>query len=562
MQKMSSKFSYLFKKFFIFRFFVFLLVFGGIAASVLFAVSFAGKKPELISVSPQVVEAGSKVKIKGRHFGSKFNSSWIQIGGSIIQSENCDVWTENEIEFTYPDYQDTGLLFVVVQNRKSNPSFLAAVAEIPVITDKFLPSEAPSINALSKDFAEVGSILKISGENFGGSRLNTQVMFVPNFTPALLAEIEKGEDVGAAYCSDYNFDFIAWTNEEIQVRVPDGADSGVIIVATAKGLSNPVPFRLKNRVGTKTRSNKKNIVLAAETDVSNITAEEKNTLFLKIPLPIENYSQRDAQILSINPAPFVKNYKGSSIHQYENTGISTRIHIRQEYSINSYEVTTKINPGNVRIGQKQNQALYNAYAIATEFIPANDELIQKTVTEIVQGEKNPYNQAKRIYNYILKNIEIVPSTLSNTRTEFKNVLTNKKADPYDAAFLFTTCARACGIPAQPAAGIVIDVSQNTYLHWWAEFYLEGFGWLPVDIGMAKAVPFDIGISQKENWYFGNIDAFRAAFGLGRNSQSPMTSNGKNSAKERSYSFNDSWEETVGITSYNSVWKIPTLIAVY
>ncbi|WP_225969563.1 transglutaminase domain-containing protein [Treponema pedis] len=535
---------------------------GSIAAGILFIVSFTVRMPVITSVLPQVVESGSIIKIEGKHFGNKFNSSWVQIGDSIIQSENCDLWTEDKIEFKFPEYQSAGLLYVVVQNKKSNPSFLAAASEIPVIADRFILSEVPSINALSKDFAEVGSIIKIIGENFGGSRGNSQVMFIPNFTPDMISKIEKGEDVGASFCSNSDFDFITWTNEELQIRVPDGADSGAIAVLTSKGLSNAVPFRLKNRLGTKTRANKKNLVVAAEVDVSNIRAEEKNTLFLKVPLPVETYSQRGIEILSINPAPFVKNYQGASIHQYENSGSSTRLHIRQEYSVNSYEVTTKINPVNVRVGQKQNIALYNAYAIATEFIPANNEVIQKTAESIVQNEKNPYNKVKRIYNYLLNNLDIIPSSPLNSGSSPVNALTEKRADTYDAAILFVSLVRACGIPAQPVAGIIVDVSQTSYSHWWAEFYLEGFGWVPVDVGMAKAIPFDMGIPQKENWYFGNIDAFRVAFSYGKTLQTPMASNSKTAAKERSYSFSSSMEEFLGIVSYNSVWKVPKVIAVY
>ena len=559
---MSNNFFYLFKKYFIFRLFIFLLVLSGVAGSVLCVISVTAHKPVLSSVSPHVVKPGAAVKIEGKYFGSKFDSSWVQIGDSIIQSENCDVWNEDRIEFTFPEYQSAGLLYVVVQNRKSNPSFLAEVSEVPVVLDKFELSGAPSINALSKDLVEVGGIIKIRGENFGGLRGNSQVMFVPNFTPEKIMQIEKGEDVGAAFCSDYNFDFVVWSNEELQVRVPDGADSGAIIVSTSKGLSNAVPFRVKNKLGTKVRLNKKSITVSAEVTVSDIHAEEKNTLFLKVPLPIETYSQHNVEILSITPVPFVKNYQGASIHQYENSDLSTRIHIRQEYTVAAYETAVKLNPMNVKIGAHQNQALYDNYAIATEFIPANNEIIQKTAAAIVQNEKNPYLQAKKIYTYLLNTLEIIPASPFNAGLSPEKALTAKRADTYDAAVLFAALIRACGIPAQPIAGIIVDVSETVYPHCWAEFYLEGFGWIPVDIGMAKAVPFDMGVSQKENWYFGNLDAFRVTFSRGEMQQTPMVPNSKTAANKRFYSFSNSMEEFLGITSYNSVWETPKIISVY
>ena len=143
-----------------------------------------------------------------------------------------------------------------------------------------------------------------------------------------------------------------------------------------------------------------------------------------------------------------------------------------------------------------------------------------------------------------------------------NALKEKKADTYDIAILFAALARAAGIPAQPVAGIIADVSQTSYLHWWAEFYLEGFGWIPVDLGLAKSVPFDMGVPQSENWYFGNLDTFRVAFSRGENIQSPMASNSTMVSKERSYAFYNGWEEFSGLTKYNSVWRIPNVIAIY
>lgn len=559
---MSSRFSYLLKKFFLFRFCFFVLTICGIVGVIVLGIFFSNKRPNLQAVSSNVLTTGDTVALTGSYFGQKYDSSWIQIGESIIQSENCDVWTDDKIIFKYPEHQAPGLLFIVVKNKKSNPIFLANSSYIPVVTNKFVPQEAPSISSLSRDFAEVGSILKISGENFGGSHVNTDVMFVPNFTSTMLHLIEQGDDVGAAFCSDYNFDFISWANEEIQVRVPDGADSGAIIVKTVKGLSNPVSFRIKNKVGTKTRSNKKSITVATEVDVFDISSEEKNSIFLKIPLPLETYSQKNVEIVSIEPSPFVKKYQNASIHRYENVGASTKIHIRQEYSVNVYEVQTKINPVNVRVDQKQNKALYNAYAVSTEFLPSNDVSIQKLVSKILANEKNPYTKAKKIYNYILNEFDIIPVNLFKTKFSVAEVFANKKVTPYDATILYATFLRACGIPAQPIAGIITDVSQNTYSHWWNEFYLEGFGWIPVDIGMAKNVPFDIGIPQKDKWYFGNIDSFRVIFSCGKNLQTPMVLNSKNVANEYSYSFASSWEEYLGLNSYKSVWRVPMLVSIY
>lgn len=559
---MSSKFCYLLKKSFIFRFSLLLLFFAGLAVLILYSASFTGKTPFIKSISPSLAKPEEPIKIEGKHFGNKFDSSWIKIGDSIIQSENCELWTDEKIVFKYPEYQTEGLLYVVVQNKKSNPSFLAPVASIPIIKDELGPSEAPAINALSSDFVEVGNIVKIYGENFGDSRGYSKIMFIPNLDQTVVKRLEQKEEVDAFLCSEYDFDFVLWSNTEIHVRVPDGADSGMLVVLTKNGPSQPIPFRVKNKIGSKIITNKKKFVIASEVDVSNIKAMEKNNLFLKVPLPIESYSQKDLKILSISPTPFVKNYQGSTIHQYENTNSSTKIHIRQEYSINTYEVNTKINPINIRVRSRNNREIYETYTNSTEFIPSNNPTIIKTAKEIVKNEVNPYNKAKRIYNYLLNNIEIIPASELNSGFSPIDALTEKKADTYDISILFACLLRAVGIPAQPLAGIVVDASQTGFLHWWNEFYIEGFGWVPADLGMAKAIPFDMGIPRKETWYFGNLDAFRVAFSRGQSIQTPMASNSKIASKERTYAMSSGWEEFSGIDSYSSNWRIPKVIAIY
>ena len=563
---MNNKFVYFFKKSSVFRFFVFLLFFGGLAGAYLYILNLTVKRPHIFSVSPIIVNGGGEITVKGKNFGGKkFTSSWISFDDTVIQSESCLLWTDSEIKFICPDNKPAGLLTVVVQNKNSNPVFVAALAAIPVLRDGSRAGEAPLITSLDKTTAEVGSIIKISGENFGNVKGSSQVVFVPNFGAGAASRIEVPDQkdvLEAAACSEHDFDFVYWSNEELQVRVPDGADSGKIFVMTLGGVSNYAEFTLKNKIGSKTRSNKKTFTLFSEADVLNIRADEKNMMFLKMPLPVETYSQNGLDILSILPTPLAKNYQGVSIHQFENVDKNSKIHIRQEYGINTYEISTKVNPVNIRVNSQQNRDLYKAYTAATELIPADDPLIRQTAAEIVQNERNPYNAVKKIYNYFLNNIAIIPMSSLNAGVPPAKALVHKKADTYDAALLFAAIVRAAGIPAEPIAGIVVDPFQNSFLHWWAEFYIEGFGWIPVDIGMAKAIPFDIGFEQKETMYFGNLDAFRIAFSRGQSVFAPMALNSRVSAKERNYAFSTIWEETAGITDYTASWRIPEVISVY
>ena len=121
---MGNRFTYLFRKYFVFRFFIFLLLFCGLAALIFYLTSLTAKYPLITEISPPIAKAGDEIVITGEYFGDEVDSSWIEIGDAIIQAENCTVWTDKKIVFKYPEYQNGGIVYVVVQNKKSLPSFI------------------------------------------------------------------------------------------------------------------------------------------------------------------------------------------------------------------------------------------------------------------------------------------------------------------------------------------------------------------------------------------------------------------------------------------------------
>lgn len=83
----------------------------------------------------------------------------------------------------------------------------------------------------------------------------------------------------------------------------------------------------------------------------------------------------------------------------------------------------------------------------------------------------------------------------------------------DIHSLFIGMARASGIPARFVMGFPLaeEMSEGRIpgYHCWAEFYLQDEGWIPVDISEAIRHP------QRRDYYFGNLDANRIAFTIGR-----------------------------------------------
>jgi len=131
--------------------------------------------------------------------------------------------------------------------------------------------------------------------------------------------------------------------------------------------------------------------------------------------------------------------------------------------------------------------------------------LRNLAAEIVGSEKNPYLQAKRIYDWITRNIRY--SFMSEYRV-YENLsqfaAINMRGDCGVQALLFITLCRICGIPARWQSGWYANPI-NPGSHDWALFYVEPYGWLPVDCSFGGARRNN---EAYREFYFGNLDAFR------------------------------------------------------
>lgn len=89
----------------------------------------------------------------------------------------------------------------------------------------------------------------------------------------------------------------------------------------------------------------------------------------------------------------------------------------------------------------------------------------------------------------------------------------KRGNCTDFHSLFIAMARASGIPARFEIGYPLPEDKTkgeiAGYHCWAEFYIRGIGWIPIDASEAWLDP------SKHNYFFGAVDANRVAFTMGR-----------------------------------------------
>jgi len=85
-------------------------------------------------------------------------------------------------------------------------------------------------------------------------------------------------------------------------------------------------------------------------------------------------------------------------------------------------------------------------------------------------------------------------------------------------------ARSQGIPARFEIGFPLPPDRHTGeiagYHCWSDFYVDGKGWIPVDISEAWKHP------EKRDYFFGSHDANRIQFSMGRDLRLNPSQEGK------------------------------------
>ena len=131
-----------------------------------------------------------------------------------------------------------------------------------------------------------------------------------------------------------------------------------------------------------------------------------------------------------------------------------------------------------------------AYRGPSPFIESEDPEIVATARSIVAGEADPITRARRILRWLRENMTREPSL---TVPSAREVLQTRRGDCNEHAVLLAALARAAGIPARVAAGVVY-LDDAFYYHAWTELWLGRwvsadavFDQMPVDATHVKLI---------------------------------------------------------------------------
>lgn len=209
------------------------------------------------------------------------------------------------------------------------------------------------------------------------------------------------------------------------------------------------------------------------------------------------YSTLINTILEPQPVEISTDAKGNQTGRYEiaqlKPGEKQVFTVRNDYRISLADY--KIEPEKVASYEQFQAETLLPYLTPSQGIESTDPLIRAKAEELVGGETNPYEKAKKIFAFVNEYMTYTPPVGDNTESEANkgalSALKTGKGVCEDYADLMVALLRASGVPARTVSGWageveeegtrVVDANGESLPgHMWLEYYLPGYGWIPAD----------------------------------------------------------------------------------
>ena len=245
------------------------------------------------------------------------------------------------------------------------------------------------------------------------------------------------------------------------------------------------------------------------------------TLKLWIPVPIESGAQTNVTIVSVEPAKYVKSSTGTGAEMglvYLEVPLGELkdpyLNVTAKFRFVQHEQRVVVDPAKVK-PYDTNSSLYKQYTKPSGNIVISPEMKAKAKAA-AGNETNPYLAAQKIYWAVITELPYSHPAhfwMDATKTpESAYVLSTGIGDCGSQSMYYAALLRSVGIPARAQGGYqMIEGTPGT--HFWAEYYLEGYGWIPVDVTAAEggtwaynATPADL--QKYQAYYFGSLDPYR------------------------------------------------------
>lgn len=249
---------------------------------------------------------------------------------------------------------------------------------------------------------------------------------------------------------------------------------------------------------------------------------DEGTIRIWYPLPVDTGYQTEISVTNISYPEYAMNGPvttggiGYIYYEIPAEKIEDELVISADLAFTSYGRGYDIDPA--MVGEYDTaDPDYIRYTTSERNIEVTDET-RELAEKIVGDETNPYLQAGMIYSYIIDTYPYskVPhlhiDSIQPKVAESTHMLETGHGDCGTQGMFFSALCRSLGIPARTTGGYQMLIFGNPSSHFWAEYYLPGYGWIPVDPTMADVSDW-VDIPEKDraafrDYYAENLDPAR------------------------------------------------------
>lgn len=255
-------------------------------------------------------------------------------------------------------------------------------------------------------------------------------------------------------------------------------------------------------------------------DVPRAELPDSGRLNIWLPTPLEGGPQTDVRISNVTDVPWLNlppTINGDISLLYLGvplTRLSGDLQFSFDVSFKHASQYFKVDP--TRVGSyDRSSALFRTYTKSRGNTTITRS-IRRTAKRVVGRETNPYLAARRLYRFVLRNVKysFMPHFALWPRgiPESVYVHRHRYGDCGAQSMYFASLCRSVGIPCRTTGGFQLFTGKPAG-HFWAEFYLPNYGWVPVDPTAATLIDYlpEISAADKKafhDFFFGSQDDLR------------------------------------------------------
>ncbi len=262
-------------------------------------------------------------------------------------------------------------------------------------------------------------------------------------------------------------------------------------------------------------------------DLSKQDSRQETRLW--IPYPVSNTEQL------INAIHWEGNYAEAAVYT-ERTFSSPLLYVAWKKGTQDRKLTLTFHAERIEQVKRdfpRTPAAYDPrdfalYLAPTRLGPINGQ-VKELSDQITAGKTGILEKARAIYDWTVDNTFRDPDTRGCGLGDVTALLRRPGGKCADISSIYIALARAAGVPTREVLGIRTgknkDQDVSSWQHCWAEFYLPGYGWVPVDpADVRKAMLVqkldlrDPKVAELRDYYWGRVDPYRIRLSEGRDLQ--------------------------------------------